>query len=134
MSYPSILYIEDNPGNRLLVRRVLEASGYQVFEATDGCSGLKAAVELNPDLILLDINLPKVHGYELAGRFRGIAHLERVPVLAVTSNVMKGDRERALAAGCDGYIPKPIDIDRLRAVIERALRDRGVQGYRHYAT
>ena len=133
MSYPSILYIEDNPGNRLLVRRVLEASGYHVFEATDGSSGLRAASELSPDLILLDINLPEVHGYELAGRFRGMAQLDRVPVLAVTSNVMKGDRERALAAGCDGYIPKPIDIDRLPAQIERALRERGGQGYRHYA-
>lgn len=133
MSYPSILYIEDNPGNRLLVRRVLEASGYQVFEATDGSSGLRAAKDLNPDLILLDINLPEVHGYELAGQFRGMAHLDRVPVLAVTSNVMKGDRERALAAGCDGYIPKPIDIDRLPSQIERALRQRGRQGYGHYA-
>jgi len=133
MSYPSILYIEDNPGNRLLVRRVLEACGYEVFEATDGSSGLRAATELNLDLILLDINLPEVHGYELAGRFRGMAHLDRVPVVAVTSNVMKGDRERALEAGCDGYIPKPIDIDRLPSQIERVLRQRGRQGFGHYA-
>lgn len=125
MSHPSILYIEDNPGNRLLVRRVLEASGYTVFVAPDGSTGLQTAAELRPDLILLDINLPEVHGYELAGRFRGMAHLARIPVLAVTSNVMKGDREKALAAGCDGYIPKPIDIERLPAQVERALREGG---------
>lgn len=133
MSHPSILYIEDNPGNRLLVRRVLEASGYRVFEATDGSSGLRAATEVSPDLILLDINLPELHGYELAGRFRGMAQLDRVPVLAVTANVMKGDRERALAAGCDGYIPKPIDIERLPLQIERALQASEGQGYHHHA-
>lgn len=121
MSCLSILYIEDNPGNRLLVKRVLEAQGYEVFEAPDGWSGLRSAVELAPDLILLDINLPELDGHDLAGRFRGMSQLDTVPVVALTSNVMKGDRERALAAGCDGYIPKPIDIDRLPAQIESVL-------------
>lgn len=123
----SILYIEDNLGNRILVRRVLEARGYTVFEAHDGSEGLRAAEELRPDLILLDINLPKVDGYDLADRFQGMAHLDEVPVLAITSNVMKGDRERALAAGCDGYIQKPIDIERLPTQIEEVLRQSGAQ-------
>jgi two-component system cell cycle response regulator DivK len=122
MSDIRILYIEDNPENRLLVRRVLEAEGYTVFEAVDGPSGLESARETDPDLILLDISLPEMDGYTLAERFQDMAELEAVPVLAVTANVMKGDRERTLAAGCNGYIAKPIDIDRLPRQIERALR------------
>lgn len=121
-----ILYIEDNPENRLLVNRILEVEGYEVVEAVDGPSGLKAATETDPDLILLDIGLPQVDGYSLAERFRQIPELDQVPILAVTANVMKGDRERTLAAGCDGYIPKPIDIDRLPEQIEQALRKVGV--------
>jgi len=123
MSHTRILYIEDNPENRLLVRRVLEAEGYTVFEAVDGLSGLEAAAETDPDLILLDISLPEMDGYTLAERFQDMSGLEDVPVLAVTANVMKGDRERTLAAGCNGYIPKPIDIDRLPGQVERALRE-----------
>ncbi|HEY67073.1 MAG: response regulator [Chloroflexi bacterium] len=123
MSDVRVLYIEDNPENRLLVRRVLEAEGYSVLEAQDGLSGLEVALQTRPDLILLDICLPEVDGYDLARRFRNTPDLQHVPILAITANVMKGDRERTLAAGCDGYIQKPIDIDRLpeqvRAVLER---------------
>jgi two-component system cell cycle response regulator DivK len=125
MTDARILYIEDNPENRLLVSRILEVEGYEVVEAVDGLSGMKAATETDPDLILLDIGLPKVDGYSLAERFRQIPELDQVPILAVTANVMKGDRERTLAAGCDGYIPKPIDIDRLPGQIEQALRKVG---------
>jgi two-component system cell cycle response regulator DivK len=120
-----ILYVEDNPENRLLVRRVLEAEGYTVVEAVDGLSGLEEASRVEPDLILLDINLPEVDGYDLAGRFREVDKLASVPILAVTANVMKGDREKTLQAGCDGYIPKPIDIDRLPQQIECALERAG---------
>jgi two-component system cell cycle response regulator DivK len=125
MSDIRILYIEDNPENRLLVRRVLEAEGHTVFEASDGPSGLEAATKVDPDLVLLDISLPEVDGYDLAERFQEMEELDRVPILAVTANVMKGDRERSLAAGCDGYIPKPIDIDRLPEQINRALKRAG---------
>jgi two-component system cell cycle response regulator DivK len=125
MNDKRILYIEDNPENRLLVKRVLEAEGYRVFEAVDGQSGLEAAAETDPDLILLDISLPEMDGYTLAERFQDMPELTDVPVLAVTANVMKGDRERSLAAGCNGYIPKPIDIDRLPGQIERALQKSG---------
>lgn len=122
MSKARILYVEDNPENRLLVKRVLEAEGYTLIEANDGPSGIDMAQETYPDLILLDINLPEVDGYALARQFRDMSILQKTPILAVTANVMKGDRERTLAAGCDGYIPKPIDIDRLPEQVENALK------------
>jgi two-component system cell cycle response regulator DivK len=122
MSDVRILYIEDNHENRLLVRRILEAEGYSMLEATDGPTGLDVAVEMQPDLILLDINLPEIDGYDLARRFRNTPGLEQVPILAITANVMKGDRERTLDSGCDGYIQKPIDVDRLPQQVRMALR------------
>lgn len=117
-----ILYIEDNVGNRMLVKRILEAEGHSVKEAVDGPSGLKMAAEEQFDLILLDINLPEIDGYDLARRLRSMPNLESVPILAVTANVMQGDRERTLAAGCNGYIQKPIDVDRLPEQIMAALQ------------
>nr|HID13388.1 response regulator [Anaerolineae bacterium] len=122
MSDVRILYVEDNPENRLLVRRILEAEGYFVLEAADGPSGLEVATQARPDLILLDINLPEIDGYDLARRFRDTPALQQVPILAITANVMKGDRERTLAAGCDGYIQKPIDVDRLPEQVRAALQ------------
>lgn len=124
MESPRILYIEDEPGNRLLVKRVLEAEGFSVLEATDGISGLEMAAKMHKelDLILLDINLPEIDGYDLAKRFRNTPGLRDIPILAVTANVMRGDRERTLEAGCDGYIQKPIDIDLLPEQIRAALR------------
>ncbi|HEY75724.1 MAG TPA: response regulator [Thermoflexia bacterium] len=122
MSQPTILYIEDNPENRLLVRRILEAEGYAVVEAEDAPSGLEAAQTISPDLILLDINLPEMDGYEFTARLRQTPGLKDIPIVALTANVMKGDRERTLAAGCDGYIQKPIDVDELPRQIARFLR------------
>ncbi|MBN1977116.1 MAG: response regulator [Anaerolineae bacterium] len=119
-----ILYIEDNIGNRMLVRRILEAEGYSVTEAPDGPAGLDLAAQEQFDLILLDINLPEIDGYDLARRMRSMANLDDVPILAVTANVMQGDKERTLEAGCDGFIPKPIDVDKLPEQIQTAL-DRG---------
>ena len=117
-----ILYIEDNPENRLLMRRVLMAEGYTVEEASDGNSGLQKASESPPDLILLDINLPEIDGYEVTARLKQLPNMAGVPIIAVTANVMKGDREKTLAAGCDGYIQKPIDIDLLPSQIESFLK------------
>jgi two-component system cell cycle response regulator DivK len=117
-----ILYIEDNPENRLLMRRVLMAEGYVVEEAGDGNSGLQKAAESPPDLILMDINLPEIDGYEVTARLKQLPNLTGVPIIAVTANVMKGDREKTLAAGCDGYIQKPIDIDLLPGQIESFLK------------
>ena len=116
------LYIEDNPDNRLLIRRVLQAEGYEVLEAVDGQSGMQRAAEVQPDLILMDINLPEIDGYEVTARLKQLPGLSRIPIIAVTANVMKGDREKTLAAGCDGYIQKPIDIDLLPEQIERFLK------------
>jgi len=122
MPQHSILYIEDNPENRLLVKRVLEVEGYRVVEAGDGLSGLKLAEKMTPDLILMDINLPGMDGYELTHRLKQMPHLISVPVIAMTANVMKGDREKTLAAGCDGYLQKPIDVDQLPVQIERFIQ------------
>ena len=124
MSNEHILYIEDDPGNRMLVKRVLEAEGFSITEATDGHTGLKIAAEMQQDLdlILLDINLPEIDGYDLAKRFRDTPGLQHVPILAITANVMRGDRERTLEAGCDGYIQKPIDVDQLPKQVRAALQ------------
>ncbi len=118
----TILYIEDNFDNRLLVRRVLEAEGYRVIEAEDGVQGLDYLQSEVPDLVLMDINLPEVDGYEMTKRLKQLPSMTKVPVIAMTANVMKGDREKTIAAGCDGYIPKPIDIDTLPSQIAKFLR------------
>ncbi|MGQ9709916.1 MAG: response regulator [Anaerolineae bacterium] len=124
MDSPKILYIEDNPENRLLIRRLLEAEGYEVVEAIDGPSGLEIAAASPPDLILLDINLPEMDGYEMVGRLRRIPGLATTPIIALTAYALKGDRERILAAGCDGYIQKPIDVDSLPAQVASFLKKR----------
>ncbi len=111
----TILYIEDNPDNRLLVRRILEAEGYIVIEAACGQEGLAIAARPthHPDLILMDINLPDLDGYEVTRRLRAMPHLAHIPILAMTANVMRGDKEKTLEAGCNSYIHKPIDVDLL---------------------
>jgi two-component system cell cycle response regulator DivK len=124
MSEGTILYIEDDTANRLLVRRVLEAEGYVMLEAEDGASGLDTARSAMPDLILLDINMPEMDGYELVAHLRRIEKLDSTPIIALTANVMKGDRERSLAAGCDGYIQKPIDVDELPIQVAEFIRRR----------
>ena len=122
MDLKTILYIEDNPENRLLVRRVLEVEGYRVIEADSGKTGLQKAETMAPDLVLMDINLPEIDGYELTHRLKQMPDLAGVPVVAMTANVMKGDREKTLAAGCDGYIQKPIDVDQLPLQVARFLQ------------
>jgi len=117
----TILYVEDNFDNRMLVRRVLEAEGYRVIEAEDGNQGIESLRSETPDLVLMDINLPEIDGYEVTKRFKQMPSMAKAPVIAMTANVMKGDREKTLAAGCDGYIPKPIDIDTLPAQIAKFL-------------
>jgi len=108
---PKILYVEDNLMNRMLVKRLLEAHGYTVLEAEDGLSGIRMAQEELPDLILMDINIPGMDGFEATTKLKSIEGLKDTPIVAVTARVMDGDREMALIAGCDGYIPKPIDVD-----------------------
>lgn len=121
MGNATILYVEDNLDNRMLVRRVLEAEGYQVVEAESARRALDILQDRNPDLILMDINLPEMDGYSLTSLFKTSPNLKDVPVIALTANVMKGDRERTLEAGCDGYIQKPIDVDHLPSQIRRYI-------------
>lgn len=110
---PVILYIEDNPDNRMLVYRVLKAEGFDIQTVPDGPAGLSFIEEKVPNLILMDINLPKIDGYALTMLIKGRPKLSDVPIIALTANVMKGDREKSLEAGCDGYIQKPINVDQL---------------------
>lgn len=118
----TVLYIEDNLYNRELVKRVLEAEHYQVMVAETGLGGIDQAVEQEPDLVILDISLPDIDGYEVARRLRLIPRLSKIPILALTAHVMKGDRERSLEAGCDGYIQKPVDVDRLPSQVEEYMK------------
>jgi signal transduction histidine kinase len=118
---PKILYVEDNLMNRMLVRRLLEAHGYTVLEAEDGLSGIKMAQEELPDLILMDINIPGMDGFEATTKLKSVEGLKGTPIVALTAKVMDGDREMALTAGCDGYIPKPIDVDTLPGLIKDFL-------------
>jgi signal transduction histidine kinase/CheY-like chemotaxis protein len=110
-SRAKILHVEDNRENRMLVRAVLEAEGYTVIDAEDGLSGIEAAIREEPALILLDVNLPAVDGYEVAAIIKSFPAFATTPVIAVTAYAMEGDRQRTLVAGCDGYIQKPIDVD-----------------------
>ena len=118
----TILYVEDNIDNRTLVRRILMAEGYNLLEAVDATQALEILKSTQPNLILMDINMPDMDGYTLTAKIKGTPGLESIPVIALTANVMRGDREKSLEAGCDGYIQKPIDIDTLSEQIERFLR------------
>ena len=122
---PTILYVEDNPENRLLIRRILQAEGYTVLEASNAFQAIDLVKTENPDLILMDINLPEMDGYTLTARLKTMPKLSTVPIIALTANVMRGDRERTLEAGCDGYIQKPIDVDALPIQINRFLKEAG---------
>jgi two-component system cell cycle response regulator DivK len=121
----TILYVEDNVDNRILVRRILQAEGYNVLEAGNARETFQVVQNRRPDLILVDINMPDVDGYTLTTRLKSDPQLSTVPVIAITANVMRGDRERTLAAGCDGYIQKPIDVDYLPRQIARFLHREG---------
>ena len=115
---PKIVYIEDNPDNMTVVQKALGAVGYQVIGAVDGLSGIDTVVEHDPDLILLDINLPDIDGYEVARRLKGQSTPPKAPIVALTAHALKGDGEKALAAGCADYIVKPINIRELQARVK----------------
>ena len=117
----TILYVEDNPDNRLLVRRILQAEGYRVLEAKNAVHAIEVVQSEQPDLVLMDINMPDIDGYTLTTQFKSMPEFQSVPIIALTANVMRGDRERTLEAGCDGYIQKPIDVDELPNQIKRFL-------------
>ncbi|MFN2198108.1 MAG: response regulator [Anaerolineales bacterium] len=117
----TILYVEDNRENRLLVKRILMVEGYRVIEAENADQAIELLQTELPRLILMDINMPDIDGYTLTARLRCDRKLMRTPIVALTANVMRGDRERSLEAGCDGYIQKPIDVDLLPGQVEKYL-------------
>lgn len=122
MGKARVLYIEDNKDNMILVKRVLEIEGYDLIGAETGQEGLDKAIENMPDIVITDINLPDLDGYDVTDRLKKNPQTAHIPVVAMTANVMKKDRENVMQAGCDGFISKPIDIDELPAQIENFLR------------
>ena len=121
-SSQKILVVEDNQDNRELVVKVLKINGYHVIEAVDGEEAIEKTRAENPDLILMDLFIPKIDGYEVTRRLKRDIDLKSIPIIALTAHAMKGDMEVALAAGCDGYIPKPINVRELPKQIEHFLK------------
>jgi CheY-like chemotaxis protein len=118
----SILIVDDNEMNLKLLRWLLEKNGYEVHVATDATSARASIRAVHPQLVLMDIQLPDIDGLQLTREFKADPDLRDIPVVAVTSYAMKGDRQRSLAAGCDGYITKPIDTSLFPAEVQKFLR------------
>jgi two-component system, cell cycle response regulator DivK len=121
----TILYVEDNSENRLLIRRILEVEGFEILEASSASEAMKILDYSVPKLILMDINMPEVDGFTLTARLKDMPKFRNTPIIALTANVMRGDREKTLEAGCDGYIQKPVDVDELPGQINRFLKEVG---------
>jgi CheY-like chemotaxis protein len=117
-----ILIVEDNEMNRDMLTRRLERKGYEVITATDGSNGISAARTESPDLILMDMSLPEVDGWEAARRLKSDGATRHIPVIALTAHAMSSDRHRALEAGCDEYETKPVEFPRLLAKIQAMLQ------------
>ena len=116
-----ILLIEDNEMNRDMLSRRLQRKGYEVAMAVDGRQGIEMAQSAAYDLILMDMSLPELDGWETTRQLRGIPATQRIPIIALTAHAMAGDREKALEAGCDDYDTKPVDMPRLLSKIETLL-------------
>lgn len=116
-----ILYVEDNPQNMRLVRKMLTADGFYMLEAMDGHSALHIIEQQIPHLILMDINLPDIDGTTLASTIKNDSRWAHIPIIALTANAMYGDKERILNAGCDGYIAKPVSRRELLSVVGQFL-------------
>jgi len=117
-----ILLVEDNEMNRDMLSRRLQRKGYEVAMAVDGGEGVAMAASEQPDLILMDMSLPVLNGWDATRRIKATPALERIPIIALTAHAMASDREQALAAGCDGFETKPIDLPQLLEKIESLLR------------
>jgi len=116
-----ILYVEDNEDNLHIIQRRLGRLGYEIIAAGDGGEGVTTAERETPDLILMDLSLPTMDGWEATRRLKASAATARIPVIALSAHAMAGDREKALAAGCDDYDTKPIDLQRLLGKIRALL-------------
>ncbi len=120
---PTILIVEDDELNRDSLRRLLRRRGFEILVAVDGAEGVEVARAEGPDLILMDMSLPVIDGWEATRRIKGAAETSAVPIIALTAHAMAADRDRALAAGCDDYDTKPIELDRLLPKIHALLGD-----------
>ena len=121
---PKILLVEDNEMNRDMLSRRLERRGYEVVIAVDGQQGVDLAQSTRPDLILMDMSLPVIDGWEATRQLKARDDMKTTPIIALTAHAMSGDREKALEAGCDDYDTKPIELPRLLGKIEALLGDR----------
>lgn len=130
---PRVLYIEDNGDNRMLVRRILMASDFDltVTEAESAQKGIELALAQPPDLILMDLSMPEMDGLTATRRIRSIPELSDIPIVALTANAMDSDRDRSLQAGCDGYIKKPIDVDKFPDEVIHYIRSRDERRSKH---
>jgi two-component system cell cycle response regulator DivK len=117
-----LLIVEDNQDNRELAIKVLKNKGYEIIEAVDGEEAIEKAISEKPDLILLDISLPKLDGYEVAKRLKSMEEFQEIPIVAFTAHAMKGDREKVIAGGFEGYISKPINVREFPDQIRLYLR------------
>ena len=124
---PRILYVEDNEDNVYMLRRRLAKLGYEMIVAEDGEKGVAAAQRERPDLILMDLSLPVLSGWDAARRLKSAAETRAIPIIALSAHALDGERDRALAAGCDEFETKPVDLPRLLEKIER-LKARGAAG------
>jgi CheY-like chemotaxis protein len=116
-----VLIADDIETGRELIRTVLETSGYDVSEATDGIEALRYARELQPDLIILDLHMPRLDGYGVLAELRRDSKFAATPIMALTASAMQGDRQKALSAGFDSYVSKPIPLSQLREEVQRLL-------------
>jgi len=119
-----ILIVEDNPLNMRLIEMTLRLKGYELLKATDGEEALNMAIREKPDLIIMDLNLPKVSGLEVTKELRQMPAFNHIPIIAVTAHAMKGDMKKIIEAGCDAYLPKPINTHQLPRVVAEMLRQR----------
>ena len=120
-----VLVVEDNPTNMRVIRMVLSNKGYSVLEATDGEEALAVAMEGRPDLIVMDIQLPKIDGLEVTRRLRQTPEFKQTPIIALTASAMEGDREKIIAAGCDEYISKPVNTRQFPQLVAEMLQQGG---------
>ncbi len=121
MASKKILLVEDNVVNMRLVKLTLKNQQYDFIEATNGEDAIELADEHKPDLIILDIQLPKMDGYEVARVLKSKESLRNIPIIALTAHAMKGDEERVLSAGCDAYVSKPLDTNKFRGLVKSYL-------------
>jgi two-component system cell cycle response regulator DivK len=119
-----VLVVDDNQDSRELVVKVLKNKGYEMIEAVDGEEAIEKAIAERPNLILLDISIPKLNGYEVTQKLKDMEEFENIPIVALTAHAMKGDRKKALEAGCEGYITKPINVRELPAQVKSFIKGR----------